>query len=319
MSECFLTGSSYSKEDIKKNPALVSNNGRCIDHPLEILISIEYLSFDLINNNIRITNDFFVHNKTDKPYPLLCMHKGAIEFIPYKGDWLRDKETTGMLFHLGAASELGFKLNRDSLTVMDKINEEEPIRFKLLQDSDNVKVDLVTNQIPDSNKRVPYTLIKSPLVQPNEYSIYRVIGTLENEAYQHLMKSYFEDNIIVVNGGKSLLDEIGNEVFSGKEYDFREKYESLFDQFVSQYYTISKKFFVFTEEQNPSIELKYCNVEDVLPGETNAKYKKRNISWYWAYTNFKLSLQGKEFNPVVELYHEGNIKVKQPLLESIHH
>lgn len=263
-----------------------SKNDETQGHALEVLHYIEYLKFDLENQTVYITADFFVRNVTKKAASLYGLHRGNIRFTSETEGWFEDKEWTAVLLEL-AREEIGLTSTTDGKIFLCEVGGHTE-QVKLLYGN------LMPwgPEAPSDGSYVSFTAWKSPLINPGEFVLFRVSGSIFGESYTHLMPDPNSGDPIRIMGGMPLQQEINDNLMSSHEFRYRK-----FEENYLEHPAFSHIFF----ERIGGHSLRTIKVSsDMTKVCVNKPFHEgRFINWYWSDTDFNVYAQAN--GPVLEM------------------
>ncbi len=282
MSLCFATGSRKDETTRKRS--------------LKVLESIEYLSYDLENKNVKIMADFIVENQVGTGASLYGVHRGNVCFEAITADWLKEDYWTKALRQI-AARAIGLDICEDGKLVLYRENRK-PVTVTLMPDPKELDPWEKMPLLPENSEYVPFSTWKSPEIEPGQCCLFRICGKVQGETYRHLMPNDDSDDPIEVLGGEPLNKMIRSDIEESLRTD-SSIYDSEYRIFENNLLAPPEFYHVFFERLGgKSLRTQWFST-DVREEGADYVVDDRRISWYWCDTDF--SIYAKANGPVLSL------------------
>lgn len=265
MWHCFMTGSPKDRL------------GRRM---LKVIHSIEYLWYNLSAKRIDVWGDFFVMNTSREPARLIGLHPGNIEFYLATENWLADKRWTTALMKI-AGKYMGLKIDSEKIS-LSRVGAEL-LRVELARESGVARK--WSPPPPSKDAYVSFSGWESPVIEPGKCSLFRIVGAITGETYNHLLDDNQGERIQIM-GGKPLEDMILSDL--QKDRNNNVLFEQKFLQFIDEYIDKPSFYHVFFEFADARAAKCIEISHDMKEAHFNIPIDDRYVTWCCSDMDFNI-------------------------------
>lgn len=277
MSFCFLTGS----------PLILSGKAPA----LKVVNYIEYITYDFKNKKINLTGDFLVQNCSWEKHCLRGIHRGNMSFHLATDNWLKDEYWTALIKKV-AALEIGLEIENEQAFFNSATGKRVKINLALNSEK---KVEEWGPPRPSDESYTYFSTWESPALEPREFSLFRIEGTLAGDTFHKLLPN--PTTKIAITGGRPLLEEIERDL-DNRILPNRDEYNRTFEEFKEKYYCSVGFYNVFFEGTQKEHFTFVNGSSDIRTAKSNLLFRDRRINWYWSSSDFNIHAGTK--GPVLE-------------------